>query len=87
MISSLCGNGIFEVQNVGKAVLILCVSYDEELCGAAFTAIGEQDAYYFDDRSLSNEDSVADFYASSPLLGYKAKSGYVSVIGSASLCS
>lgn len=88
MISTLCGNGKFEVQNVGTDSFdIVCVSYDEELCGAAFTAIGEQDAYYFDDRNLSNEESVADIYASTLLLGYEAKYGYVSVMGSASIKS
>ena len=88
MISSLCGNGKFEVQNVKTDSFdIICVSYEDELCGAAFTAVGEQDAYYFDDKNLSNDENVADVYASSLLLDYEAKYGYVSVMGSASIKS
>lgn len=88
MISTICGNGQFEVQNVMTGSFdLVCVSYGNDLCGTAFTAVGEQDEYYFDDKNLTNEESTADIYASSLLLDYEAKYGYVSVMGSASIKS
>lgn len=88
MVSTICGNGQFEVQNImTDSFDLVCVSYEENLCGVAFTAVGEQDAYYFDDKNLTNEDSTADIFASSLLLDYEAKYGYVSVMGSASIKS
>jgi uncharacterized protein (TIGR00725 family) len=88
MTSVICGDAQFEVQNVKTDSFdLVCVSYEEDLCGVAFTAIGEQDAYYFDDKNLTNEESTADVYASSLLLDYEAKYGYVSVMGSASIKS
>lgn len=88
IISNICGNGQFEVQNImADSFDMVCVSCQEDLCGAAFTAVGEQEAYYFDDKNLTNEESTADIYASSLLLDYEAKYGYVSVMGSASIKS
>ena len=87
-VSANCGNGQFEVQNAGvESFDIVCVSYEDELCGVSFVAIGEQSAYFFDDRNLSNEESVADVYASSLLLDYEAKFGYIGLMGSASISS
>jgi uncharacterized protein (TIGR00725 family) len=88
MISVICGDGQFEAQNVKTDSFdMVCVSYGDDLCGVAFTAVGEQDAYYFDDKNLTNEESTADVYASSLMLDYEAKYGYVSVMGSASIKS
>lgn len=87
-LSSTCGSGQFEVQNAGVENFdIVCVSYEDELCGVAFAAVGEQSAYFYDDRNLSNEASVADVYASSLLLDYEAKYGYIGLMGSASISS
>lgn len=88
MLSPLCGDGQFEIQNVSSNSFdIVCVAYEDELCGVVFTAVGEQTEFYFDDKDLTNEESVADVYASSLLLDYEAKYGYVSVMGSASIKS
>lgn len=85
-ISTFCGSAQFEPQNIKvDSFELVCVDYEDELCGAAFTAVGEQSAYFFDDKNLNNEESVADIYAASLLLDYEAKYGYVSVMGSASI--
>lgn len=88
MTAAACGKGEFEYQNATvDSFDIVCVSYEDELCKVAFTATGEQSAYFFDDKNLTNEESVADIYASSLLLDYEAKYGYVGVMGSASISS
>lgn len=86
MLSANCGCGQFEVQNVTvDSFDMVCVSYDDELCGVTFTAVGEQSAYFYDDKNLTNEESIADIYASSLLLDYEAKYGYIGLMGSASI--
>lgn len=86
MVSTVCGKCEFKVKDVTTDSFdLICVFNEEELCGVAFTAVGEQSVYFFDDKNLSNDESTADIYASSLLLDYEAKYGYVSVMGSASI--
>lgn len=55
------------------------------MISAHFKVSGVNSNVYFDDRALTDEESIADIHASSLVLNYEAKYGFVSVMGSASI--
>lgn len=87
-VSVLCGDCKFRVDEVTvHSFRIICENIKSELCGAAFTAQGEKSVHTYDDKNLTNEQSIADIYAAGLLLDHEAPYGFISIMGSASIVS
>ncbi|PEF06828.1 hypothetical protein COM97_09185 [Bacillus thuringiensis] len=87
-ISNIDKNGTLETNNVNKeGFIVTWKNYSDSTCTASFTVKGTKVEFVPNDRSLSNEDSVADIHAAGILFDYAAKYGVVTVMGSASISS
>ncbi|KIL40784.1 hypothetical protein SD70_11080 [Gordoniibacillus kamchatkensis] len=87
-VSNIQGNGDAVTYNVDETGFVVTWKhYKPSVCMASFVVSGVRASYVPNDRTLSNEDSVADVYAAGILFDYEAKYGVITVMGSASISS